>query len=82
MRETFKLNFNQVENEAGSSSSLCSTSFAAIALWAILNNNKIKCQYRGFNIKELLFRPKILALLHPQSVTFAIVSSCFEIKKQ
>ena len=56
MRETFKLNFNQVENEAGSSS-LC-TSFAAIALWAILNNKKIKCKYRRFNIKEVLLLAK------------------------
>ena len=41
MRETFKLNFNQVENEAGSSSSSLGTSFAAIALWEqFLNNNK------------------------------------------
>ena len=37
MRETFKLNFNQVENEAGSSSSSLGTSFAAIVPWAILN---------------------------------------------
>ena len=47
MGETFKLNFNQVENEAGSSSSSLGTSFAAIAPWAILNKKE------GANFKKI-----------------------------